>query len=659
MRTGKSFKSFFVALLVTLLLTPLLVACPATPARGGATVIQTSPANLSFLGTSTTTVNVTANGAWSAESDQGWLQISPASGAGSGTVTVTIDRSGLAAADYVGSILFRGATATQEVVTVYMRFPSVGGSISGPPDQVRPGAVARLEPTSAQTASGFEYVPGEVLITLDPVAVALSQGQGEIGPLGELKVAPAEASALLQAASAVATQNSLRVQAPISTDLGLFVLETDSKSVAEAIGLLKRDGRVRSAFPNYIVRTLRTPNDPSYAEQWHYPQIGLPAAWELTIGAEDRVVAIVDGGLDVTHPDLAARVVPGYDFVLNTTAMIDADGHGTHVAGTVGAATDNNVGVAGVDWNARLMPVRVLDETGGTIENVIRGILFAAGFCVDNSVGGVVCPDQQAQVINLSLGLPNRTDPGLTCVPMPETGMRHPIALALAGGSIIVAAAGNDACDVVSAPANYPGVVAVAATTRTDSVAPYSNFGPEIWIAAPGGDQSGGILTNGILSTLPGNSYGWFEGTSMASPHVAGVVSLMLAANRGLTPWLVKSLLADTATDLGPLGWDPDFGFGLVHAGRAVEAARALLTAHHSDFTVRIRGADLVAETRADPAGNFLFENIPAGSYTIEAGTDVNRNGVLGEPGEFFGSRELTLSYTGDVIDVVLNVQPR
>ena len=145
----------------------------------------------------------------------------------------------------------------------------------------------------------------------------------------------------------------------------------------------------------------------------------------------------------------------------------------------------------------------------------------------------------------------------------------------------------------------------------------------------------------------------------MASPHVAGVVSLMLAANRGLTPWLVKSLLADTATELGPAGWDPDFGFGLVHAGRAVEAARASLTAHHSDFTVRIRGADLVAETRADPAGNFLFENIPAGSYTIEAGTDLNRNGVLGEPGEFFGSRELTLSYTGDVIEVGLNVQPR
>jgi len=146
----------------------------------------------------------------------------------------------------------------------------------------------------------------------------------------------------------------------------------------------------------------------------------------------------------------------------------------------------------------------------------------------------------------------------------------------------------------------------------------------------------------------------------MASPHVAGVASLMLAANRDLSPAYVKLLLADTATDLGITGWDQHYGFGLVHAARAVALARDFLTARYGDFIARIRsGATVIAETRADSGGNFAFENLPAGSYTIEAGTDVNRNGVLGEPGEFFGSATLVVTYTGDVPGVTLNVTPR
>jgi serine protease len=243
---------------------------------------------------------------------------------------------------------------------------------------------------------------------------------------------------------------------------------------------------------------------------------------------------------------------------------------------------------------------------------------------------------------------------------MPDTEEKYAVAWAIANGSVVVAAAGNDKCGVVGVPAAYPGAIAVAATRQANTRAPYSNWGPEIWIAAPGGDQGGGILTNGILSTTPGNTYSWFQGTSMATPHVAGVSSLMLAANQDLTPWLVKQLLRDTATDLGTPGWDPEFGYGLVHAERAVAAARALLAAHYSDFIVRIRsGATVIGETRADRAGNFLLQNIPAGSYTLEAGTDRNRNGILGEPGEFYGSQALAVSYVGDVGGIGLEVQPR
>jgi serine protease len=459
----------------------------------------------------------------------------------------------------------------------------------------------------------------------------------------------------MQAATALAADYRLRLHSPISKELGLFVLETEGRSVAETIALLQRDGRVGSVSPNYIMRALRTPNDPRYQEQWHYPQIGAPPAWSLTTGAPDRVVAVVDSGLDVSHPEFAGRVVPGYDFVLNTTTMTDPDGHGTHVAGTVGAATNNSVGVAGVDWNARIMPVRVLGADGtGTIANIERAILFSAGLCVHNSVGVTVCPNQQAQVINLSLGPQNPR-----CEALPPWGGRHAVAWAIANGSVVVAAGGNDTCNIITGPASVPGAIAVAATDQANARAHYSNWGSEIWIAAPGGDMRT-HLTNGVLSTWPGNAYAWAQGTSMAAPHVAGVASLMLGVNRDLTPALVRLLLRDTATDLGPAGWDEHFGHGLVHAERAVQAARARLTARHSDFIVRIRsGTTVVGETRADPGGNFTLENIPAGSYTIEAGTDVNRNGVLGDPGEFLGSVVRDVAYTGDLTGLALNVTPR
>lgn len=636
-----------------------LTSCGAPPGPGAppgqATTIQALPENLSFLGTSTGTLNVTANGAWSAEPQQPWLQVSPANGTGNATVTVSVSRAGLPPSHYAGSILFRGDVATREVVTVYMRFPNVSGNISGPPGQVRPGSVQPTPQASVQTAPGLEYVPGEVIVALEPVAVALSQSQGQIGAQGRLSVAPAGASALMQAATALAADYRLRLHSPISKELGLFVLTTGGKSVAETMALLQHDGRVHSVSPNYILQTLLTPNDPRYREQWHYPQISAPQAWNLTTGATDRVVAVVDSGLDVLHPEFAGRVVPGYDFVSNTTAMTDPHGHGTHVAGTVGAATNNNIGVAGVDWNARIMPVRVLGPDGGTVANLMRGILFSAGFCVRNSAGAVVCPVQRAQVINLSLGPSNPQ-----CLELPPPAERHAVAYALANGSVVVAAAGNDNCNVPAGPAAVPGAIAVSATGRANVRAPYSNWGPEIWIAAPGGIAASPTDTGGILSTWPDNRYIWAQGTSMAAPHVAGVASLMLAANRDLTPMSVKLLLRDTATDLGTTGWDHHFGYGLVHAERAVRAARASLIAHHSDFIVRVRsGTTVVAQTRADPGGNFTLENIPAGSYIVEAGTDVNRNGVLGDPGEFLGSVTRVVAYAGDLTGLALNVTPR
>jgi serine protease len=365
----------------------------------------------------------------------------------------------------------------------------------------------------------------------------------------------------------------------------------------QSIRRLRQRSGVRDIEPNYIRRAHRAPDDPFYVYQWHYDDISLPLAWDLPQGSADVVVAIIDTGVLLAHPDLRnvpgepAKLLPGYDFITSPARANDGDGpdpdpndpgdfafggtssfHGTHVAGTVAARSDNGIGVAGVSWNATLMPLRVLGIDGGTSFDVTQAILYAAG--LDNATGQL--PAQRADIINMSLGSL-----------FSSVAEQQAISDARAQGVIVIASAGNDASATPSFPAAYVGVVAVSATTISRTLAPYSNHGSWVDVAAPGGsnatDLNGDGIGDGVISTLgddsgPGSvifGYAGLSGTSMAAPHVAGVAALMKAAHPGLTPDEFDTVLSQGALtdDLGTPGRDNQFGHGLINAQQALVTA--------------------------------------------------------------------------------------
>ncbi len=329
------------------------------------------------------------------------------------------------------------------------------------------------------------------------------------------------------------------------------------------------------AEPNQITRVTKEPNDALFTSQSDFRDMWLPEAWNFTTGG-NVVVAVVDTGIWPTHPDLAGRLLSGYDFVTSASSAMDGTGrdadptdshrsfHGTHVAGTIGAATNNRDGVAGVLWNARMVPVRVLGQDGGTSWDVAAGIRWAAGL----PVSGAPTNANPADVINLSLGSIFQSQVE-----------RLAVADSLSAGCVIVAAAGNDDSDLQFYPAAYPGVIAVAAVAPDFYPASYSNYGNWVSVSAPGGDLSfglPGILSTYVDSTTLAPTYLELEGTSMASPHVAGVVALMLSIDPTLTPPEVKDILELSAFDLGNPGFDVFFGWGMVDAEFALRGAGAV-----------------------------------------------------------------------------------
>ena len=349
---------------------------------------------------------------------------------------------------------------------------------------------------------------------------------------------------------------------------------------------LRRDPAVVFAEPNYRVHALAVPDDTAYPTQWHYPLINLPAAWDMTTGVPEVIVAVIDTGILGGHPDLAGQTVPGYDFIRDPASAGDGNGidpnpedtgdagslggssfHGTHVSGTVAAASNNGFGVAGVAWNARIMPLRVLGIEGGTSYDVNQALRYAAG--LPNDSGTV--PEQRADIINLSLG-----GGGFS---QSEQALYNDVREA---GVIVVAAAGNEASRSFHYPSSYDGVISVSAVDIQRHLTPYSNYGGDIDIAAPGGnngtDLNGDGYPDGVLSTggsSNGFVYSFLAGTSMASPHVAGVLALMKSVNTDLSPEDIDTLLenGDLTDDLGNAGRDDQFGHGMINAERAVSAA--------------------------------------------------------------------------------------
>lgn len=357
-----------------------------------------------------------------------------------------------------------------------------------------------------------------------------------------------------------------------------------------SIKALRRTPGVRWAEPNYRVRASLQPNDSAYRLQWHYPLISLPAAWDVTIGDPGVIVAVVDTGILSGHPDLRGQLVPGYDFIRDPARAGDGNGidpnpedpgnrdnpaassfHGTHVAGTVAARGNNGTGVAGVAWGARIMPLRALGASGGTSYDVAQAVRFAAG--LPNDSGSV--PARRADIINLSLG-----GEGFSQINQQlYRDLRQQ-------GIFVVSSAGNEASTTPGYPAAYDSVISVSAVDIQRQIASYSNRGTTIDIAAPGGDSGAdingdgypdGVLSTGGSATASGIdfAYVFLSGTSMAAPHVSGVIALMKSINPNLTPQQFETLLQSgrLTDDLGTPGRDDLYGHGLINARLAVEAA--------------------------------------------------------------------------------------
>ncbi len=361
----------------------------------------------------------------------------------------------------------------------------------------------------------------------------------------------------------------------------------DAQSVMEVIAA---DPDVVYVEPNARMTIALTPNDTNYGQQWHYFEtaggLNLPQAWDIATGA-GVTVAVLDTG-STSHSDLNANTVAGYDFISSSATARDGNGrdanpqdegdwyaanecvagwpasgsswHGTHVAGTIAAVTNNNSGVAGVAFGAKIQHVRVLGKCGGTLADIADAIVWASG----GSVSGVPANATPAKVINMSLG------GGGSC----GTTYQNAINSAVNRGTVVIVAAGNENQNASnSRPANCSNVVAVAATQRNGGRASYSNFGAVVDVAAPGGGTGGGVLsTLNTGSTVPASqSYASYQGTSMATPHVAGVAALILQVAPSSTPAQVENFLKTTTRPFPATC--SQCGTGIVDALAAVQAA--------------------------------------------------------------------------------------
>ena len=450
------------------------------------------------------------------------------------------------------------------------------------------------------------------------------------------------------------------------------------------ISELRNRDDVAYAEPNYIRRQQLSPSDELYLRQWHYPLINLPKAWDTTTGDPGVIVAVVDTGVLFNHPDLHNRLTnTGYDFVSDPASALDGDGidpdpsdagaqnpgtsifHGSHVAGTIAAQTNNGVGVAGAGWNTSIMPVRALGKGGsGANYDIMQAVRYAAGLLdetglPDNDSGTV--PPQKADIINLSLSGTNESFLELDVYKRVR-----------AEGIIVVAAGGNNASSQPVYPAAYNGVLAVSGVDINEQQAPYSNFGSYVDLAAPGGDLSddldGDGYRDGVLSTaasvdLIGNlsyGYSYLEGTSMAAANVSGVIALMKAVNPALTPDELDELLVSGSItqDLGVPGSDDLYGHGLIDAQKAVlAAAPALLTVSPArlDFGTELSGADLTVDKTGpgplailsvtDNVAWLSIEKDPAvgdGDYPARYNVQVDRTSLA--PGDYGA----TISFESD-----------
>jgi len=406
--------------------------------------------------------------------------------------------------------------------------------------------------------------------------------------------------------------------------------------------------------PNHVVYALGEvrPDDPRYPEQWNYELIRLPQAWSTTTGSAAVRIAVLDTGVDASHPDLAGHLDTEYarSFASSPGSpsyaphdFTDRHGHGTHVAGIIGALTNNGEGIAGVMWDVEILPVKVLGDGGkGSIDRVAEGLLYAVGAHPD------IPNPRPAQVVNMSLGSASGS----------ET-LKRAVEKAFQQGALLVAAAGNADNPWhrrgIYYPAAYPGVIAVGAVDynygSVPKVASYSRYGPEMGFVAPGGEQDvdsdGNGKTDAVLSTHVLSPYEYLLGTSMAAPHVSGVIGLMLT--NGIPAGDVVDVLRRTSIPLGREEFSEEYGWGLINAYWAVNDVReikVLVGTREGNTITAVAEASIGLK-----GGSFHLEEVPVGEYQVFAWLDVVQDGGGIEPGDYFAesppfSLEARRSYT-------------
>jgi len=522
------------------------------------------------------------------------------------------------------------------------------------------GATGVAPPPPASCPSGSACVSGTAQVAR---VSSVNAGTREVGrsmvQLGPLYV-PDQIVVRFQPQTALSSTQSLHAEvggvlkATISR-LNVHVVKlTTGADIGAAIARYRRSPLVLYVEQDRYAYKTAAPNDPLYPRQWHYSHINLPGAWDVTTGGP-VIVAVIDDGI-TAHPDLLAATVPGRDFYDNPpdddptwpgcSTDPSAFSHGTHVAGTVAAVTNNSTGVAGVNWGGaagtKIMPVRTFGPCpadGATQSANATAIVFAA--------------DQGAKIINMSWGSSGFTQ-----------SLKDAVDYAYAKGVTLVAAAGNSYPNPVLYPAAFPNVIAVAATNCADNVTYYSQAGPEVDVAAPGGSnatdcgldgETGGDLVWSTSANSGGNGYFRDMGTSMAAPHVSGVAALLIA--RGITgPASIQSRLQSTATPRGTPVPNYDYGYGLINATAAVSGSQTgtsmrAFSGEISGSTI-MRQSDLVL---VSSTGAFFVTSAQTGAKSIFVWQDFNDNGIV-DAGDNYGQTDgitITLGTTSGVVVVV------
>lgn len=317
----------------------------------------------------------------------------------------------------------------------------------------------------------------------------------------------------------------------------VHIVRVPAQAEEAIVNALKHNPKIEFAELDRLISIDQTVNDPSFSNQWHLSKINAPTAWDSATGS-NVIVAVLDTGVNIDHPDLQGQLLTGWNAVDQGTDYSDIQGHGTLVSGTIAATTNNSTGVASVAWGVKILPIRVSNATNGYayFSDIARGLTWAA--------------DQGARVANISYDA--TASSAITSAAQYMVGK----------GGLVVTSAGNSGTDLGYSDNIH--MISVSATDSNDNITSWSSFGNYIDVTAPGAS---------ILTTNSGGSYSYVSGTSFSSPITAGVVALIMSANNALTPAEVETVLKQSAKDVNNNGWDNKYGHGRVDAAAAVALA--------------------------------------------------------------------------------------